>query len=146
MTRRNTNTDHTLEISSNTELLDEARTFVTDAARNFGFREEDVAKIELAVDEACTNIIKHAYRDDPSGRIRLTVSTADRTRFTVTIYDNGIGFDASHYTMPDMREYFLKPRKGGLGIVLMKRLMDEVEYDVRRGTSNAIRLIKYLHP
>ena len=144
MTTSTPHIERTLEISSRTELLEQARSFVSEAARTFGFSDDDVSNIELAVDEACTNIIKHAYRDNPDGRIRLTVSTSDDLRFTVVIHDNGVGFDATHYTMPDMREYFLKPRKGGLGIVLMKRLMDEVEYDVRQGRSNSIRLVKYL--
>lgn len=126
------------------ESLSLFRDFIAECCSRHNVPDETVFELKLAVDEACTNIIKHAYRDNPDGRIRLTVSTSDDLRFTVVIHDNGVGFDATHYTMPDMREYFLKPRKGGLGIVLMKRLMDEVEYDVRQGRSNSIRLVKYL--
>ncbi|MBE0645603.1 MAG: ATP-binding protein, partial [Bacteroidetes bacterium] len=108
------------------------RTFVSDAARHYGFGEGDVGKIELAIDEACTNIIKHAYRYNPDGVIEIRLSMQlgpnDAKKFVVEILDSGISFDSSKYTAPDMTEYFRKLRHGGLGIVLMKKLMDEIEY------------------
>ena len=148
MTKQPEHTDLVLDISSRTELLGEARVFVTEAARAFGFSADDVANIELAVDEACTNIIKHAYHNDPAGRIRLSISSTaaegQPRRFIITIFDNGIAFDSSAYRMPDLSHYLQKPRRGGLGIVLMRKLMDEVDYDNSPGASNAIRLVKYL--
>jgi serine/threonine-protein kinase RsbW len=124
------------------------RTFVSDAARQFGFGEGDVGKIELAIDEACTNIIKHAYRYNPDGIIEIRLSMqqgAEKTRkFIVEILDSGVSFDSSKYTAPDMTEYFRKLRHGGLGIVLMKKLMDEVEFGPSVGDRNTIRMIKYL--
>ena len=124
------------------------RTFVSDAARQYGFGEGDVGKIELAIDEACTNIIKHAYRYNPDGiiEIRLTMQQGPehKRKFVVEIHDSGISFDSSKYTAPDMTEYFKKLRHGGLGIVLMKKLMDEVEYGPSVGDRNTIRLVKYL--
>jgi len=141
------NSDLILEIESRTERLAEVRNFVSAAALDFGFAEEETATIALAVDEACTNIIKHAYRNNPGGRIKLGISTSAKRhpgRFTVTIVDNGLAFDSEHYKPPDMREYFRKPRKGGLGIVLIRKLMDEVEYSASPGAPNAIRLSKYL--
>ena len=129
-------------------MLSEIRTFVSEAARNFGFDEIDVGKIELAIDEACTNIIKHAYRYNPDGMIEIRISSkreqSAASPFIVEIADNGISFDSSKYTTPDMREYFRKLRHGGLGIVLMKKLMDEVEYLQTPGLRNTIRLVKYL--
>ncbi|MFA6235189.1 MAG: ATP-binding protein [Bacteroidota bacterium] len=124
------------------------RTFVSDAARQFGFGEGDVGKIELAIDEACTNIIKHAYKYNPDGiiEIRLSIQQGkEKTRkFIVEILDSGVSFDSSRYTAPDMTEYFKKLRHGGLGIVLMKKLMDEVEFGPAVGDRNTIRMIKYL--
>jgi serine/threonine-protein kinase RsbW len=140
--------DLTLEISSKTELLTEVRKFVTDAAKGFGFPDDDISNIELAVDEACTNIIKHAYRYRPDGKIRITISlsrTNDRLKkFVIRILDHGVAFDSSKYTVPDMQEYFKRLKPGGLGIVLMRKLMDEVEYDIQPGISNSIQLVKYL--
>lgn len=148
MTTANKHTIDSLRIQSKTELLSEMRTFVSDAARHFGFSESEVGKIELAIDEACTNIIKHAYKYNPDGIIEIRISSMKNeeavTKFVVEIFDSGISFDSSKYTAPDMKEYFKKLRHGGLGIVLMKKLMDEVEYGHMSGSKNSIRLVKYL--
>jgi len=136
-----------LEIHSRTELLADVRDFVTHAARQFGFDETDVGKIELAVDEACTNIIKHAYKFDPEGMIQIRIAHTNRNqkgKFAVTILDTGAVFDVRHYSKPDMKDYFAKLRKGGLGIVLMYKLMDEVEYGFSPDKKNSITLVKYL--
>ena len=149
MTNENTHNAQILQLPSRTELLNEMRRFVSDAARVFGFGETEVGKIELAIDEACTNIIKHAYRYNPDGLIEIQISSQGANnnqprKFIVEIHDNGQPFDSNHYTAPDMKEYFKKLRHGGLGIVLIKKLMDEVEYNSHAGMRNTIRLVKYL--
>ena len=148
MAPTNEHTTRSLRINSRTELLGDIRSFVAEAARGFGFDESEVGKIELAIDEACTNIIKHAYRYNPEGVIEIRVSEirddGSAPKFIVEIVDSGITFDSSKYTTPDMKEYFRKLRHGGLGIVLMKKLMDEVEYLQAPGQRNTIRLSKYL--
>ena len=147
MATTNKHTVDSLRIKSRTERLAEMRSFVSDAALRFGFGDDEVGKIELAIDEACTNIIKHAYKYNPDGIIEIRISTlkADgHTKFIVDIFDSGISFDSTRYSAPDMKEYFKKLRHGGLGIVLMKKLMDEVEYGQMVGEKNTIRLVKYL--
>lgn len=150
MTTHTPHIDRTLEINSRTDLLGSVRTFVTRAAAEYGFDGDDVNAIELAVDEAITNIIKHAYKYDPDGVIRVVVSTQEngegRGRFTVSISDTGISFDTARYHAPDMAEYFRTLRRGGLGIVLMNKLMDEVIYDIHPGSANHLRLVKYRPP
>ncbi len=133
----------TLHIESRTERLIAVREFVSDEAREFGFTDEDVSKIALAVDEACTNIIKHAYRFDPNRDITVTVKSKNGA-FEITIHDSGAGFDPSRLQAPDMKDYFSNYRKGGLGVYLMKRLMDKVEYEIKPGKRNEVRLTKYL--
>jgi serine/threonine-protein kinase RsbW len=133
----------TLHIESRTEHLIAVRDFVSDAAREFGFQDDDVNKIALAVDEACTNIIKHAYRFDPDKDITVTIRPHDAS-FEVSIQDSGTGFDPMRLHTPDMQDYFSHFRKGGLGVYLMKRLMDKVEYEIDPGKRNEVRLTKYL--
>lgn len=135
--------EQTLTISSRTEELMEVREFVSRAAVGFGFPEEEVSKIALAVDEACTNIIKHAYRQNPGNTIKITVVGND-TAFEVVIRDHGASFDPSDVHSPDMKEYLTQFRRGGLGVYLMKTLMDKVEYDMRPGVENSVRLVKFL--
>lgn len=126
------------------------RLFIADYARRSGIGEDDIAKIELAVDEACTNIIKHAYRFEPDRQILINVSVAkaneETKKFVVRITDHGTPFDATQYHDPDMAEYFKSFRVGGLGIILMKKLMDEVSYDTKPGKPNQVTLVKYFSP
>ena len=133
----------TLHIESRTERLIAVRDFVSEDARAFGFTDEDVSRIALAVDEACTNIIKHAYSFDPNRNISVRVKSRNGT-FEITIRDTGSGFNPSLVHAPDMKDYFSHYRKGGLGVYLMKSLMDKVEYEIHPGKRNEVRLTKYL--
>jgi serine/threonine-protein kinase RsbW len=133
----------TLKIDSRTDRLIIVREFVSDAAREFGFGEDDVSKISLAVDEACTNVIKHAYGFDSSKSLTVTV-VPGKDFLEFLIRDNGKGFDPSKVSTPDMKEYLSHFRKGGLGVYLMKKLMDVVEYQLLPGQKNEVRLVKYL--
>jgi serine/threonine-protein kinase RsbW len=130
-------------IPSQTDRLKEVRDFVSNIARQFGFGEDDVNKIVLAVDEACTNIIKHAYGYRKSHSIKLSIQTQG-TAFEVTITDQGRPFDPSDIPQPNMKEYLSHFKKGGLGMYLMKTVMDKVEYDFKPGPVNCVRLTKYL--
>jgi len=133
----------TKRILSRTDNLSEVREFVGDAARAFGFKEEDAANIILAVDEACTNIIKHAYQYATDKEIEVTLLQSPGT-FEIRIYDSGRSFDPSTIRQPDLKEHIGHRRRGGLGVYLMKKLMDKVEYNFHRGKRNEVRLIKYL--
>lgn len=133
----------TINIESRTERLIAVREFVSGAARDFGFNDEEISKIALAVDEACTNVIKHAYRFDPTKKITVTVKRQNGA-FEVSITDTGKKFNPSGVQQPDMKEYLSHYRRGGLGVYLMKSLMDKVEYDIKPGKKNMVRLIKYL--
>ena len=132
-----------LTIQSKTAELNKVREFVSAAAQEFGFSDEEVSTIALAVDEACTNVIKHAYKYDSSRSLSITINP-DKKRFEVLVTDTGLQFDPDGLQTPDMREYIAHLRKGGLGVYLMKNLMDEVEYQIEPGRKNEVRLIKYL--
>jgi serine/threonine-protein kinase RsbW len=131
-----------LKIESRTERLIEVRDFVSTAAREFGFTDEEVSKIALAIDEACTNIIKHAYQHDPSQHIAITIRGSGGT-FEVLISDQGRQFNPSSIPSPVMKEYLSHFRRGGLGVYLMRSLMDNVEYSILPG-KNEVRLTKHL--
>jgi serine/threonine-protein kinase RsbW len=132
-----------LLITSQTNNLILVRDFITDAAKNFGFREEDINKITLAVDEACTNIIKHAYEYKPDRPIEISVKM-DNNKFVVLIKDEGKNFEPSSIILPNVKEHIKQYKVGGLGIYLMKSLMDEVKYKIVPGLHNEVTLVKYL--
>ena len=116
-----------LRIASRTDKLSDVREFVSDAARHFGFDEEAVNKIALAVDEACTNVIKHAYEYASNRHIDVTIRAAEGNLEIVITHD-GKSFDPQTIRPPDMTEYLTHYRHGGLGMHLMRSLMDKVEY------------------
>ena len=132
-----------LRIPSQTANLQVIRNFVSDVAKSVGFENKDIGKIELAVDEACTNVIEHAHHQDTKQDIDVAVKI-DYDKFTVVITDHGKGFKPEDVDIPDMNRYLAELRVGGLGIYLMKHLMDEVEYHTQPGVSNEVRMVKYL--
>ncbi len=130
-------------VLSRTDHLLEVRDFVSDAARQFGFSEEDVANIVLAVDEACTNIIKHAYQYAPDKEISIAIHRNNGT-FEVKIKDRGKSFNPDVLRAPDLKRNLSHHRRGGLGVYLMRKLMDKVEYNFSDDTNNEVSLVKYL--
>ncbi|RPI06732.1 MAG: ATP-binding protein [Ignavibacteriae bacterium] len=139
----NTQTGHkSKRILSRTDHLLEVREFVGDEARAFGFSEEDASNIVLAVDEACTNIIKHAYQYATDKEIEVSIVPQHRS-FEIRIFDSGRSFDPSTIRQPDLKEHIGHHKRGGLGVYMMKRLMDKVEYNFHKGKRNEVRLIKF---
>jgi len=130
-------------IESRTDNLLEVRDFVLRAAREFGFSEEEASKIVLAVDEACTNVIKHAYQFAPDREIEIVIQPV-KDRMQITVIDDGKSFNPSVAKLPDLKQHLSHYRRGGLGIYLMRTLMDKVEYKYAPGKKNEVRLTKYL--
>lgn len=132
-----------LLVKSTTDNLAVIRDFVKSAANQSGFSEDTSGKIILAVDEACTNIIKHAYKYSPEGNIFIKIKFND-PKFSISITDEGSHFDPKIVPEPDLQEYYKQKRVGGLGMFLIKKLMDEVNYSTLSGNKNQVILVKYL--
>jgi serine/threonine-protein kinase RsbW len=134
---------NTKTILSKTDNLSHVRKFIEAEARSFGFSDEDISNIVLAVDEACTNIIKHAYRYASDKEIEISVFRNKHT-FEIRIKDSGKPFDPSAVLPLDLKKYIGNRQRGGLGVYLMRRLMDKVEYSFVPGKKNEVCLVKYL--
>jgi serine/threonine-protein kinase RsbW len=132
-----------LKIPSITENLQMIREFVLKIAAKTGFNEETQEQIALAVDEACTNVIKHAHHHDARRLMDIQIKT-DTSKMIITITDKGRGFDITKLKDPDVEKYIRESRHGGLGIYLIKTLMDEVDYEFNPGVKNQVQLTKYL--
>jgi serine phosphatase RsbU (regulator of sigma subunit)/anti-sigma regulatory factor (Ser/Thr protein kinase)/transposase len=121
--------------------LDGIRRFVQETSRNTTLTTKDVNSILLAIEEACTNVIRHAYLYG-AGTIRVHIAVAsDRVIFS--IYDRGRSFDFERAGAPDLNRYVQTGRKGGLGIYLIRKIMDEVDYRTI-GDENRLRMTKRL--
>ncbi len=131
----------TLAVTSSLRHLRQVRRFVVRHATNADFSDDAVEAFKLAVDEACTNIIKHAYEGKSGHKVEITI-IVDPSCFTVRICDDGKPFDASTYSEPQLRLLTKQRRSGGLGVHIIRRLMDQVEYRTRDG-KNEICLVKY---
>jgi serine/threonine-protein kinase RsbW len=133
-----------LTVKSITNNLSIIRDFVYNAATGIGFPSDVIDNIILAVDEACTNIIKHAYKSYPEGEITVKLRYADK-KFTIVIMDHGVPFKPETVPDPDLQTYYRQHRVGGLGMYLMKSLMDEVKYVSVPGKYNQVLLSKNLN-
>jgi serine/threonine-protein kinase RsbW len=123
------------------EFLDEIREFVGDIARKGGFGEKDVYNIQLATDEAASNIIEHAYEGIPNGVLDMSCGM-DEDAIRIILIDYGLPFDPSAIPMPDLKADLSDRKIGGLGIFLMRKLMDEVQYEPRADKSNVLSMMK----
>lgn len=132
-----------LIVSSSTDNLSVIRDFIRAAADKAGLSLEVIGKITLAVDEACTNVIKHAYNYSPDGEIIIT-ATSKNSKFIITITDFGKSFNPDTIPEPNLKESIKQKRVGGLGMFLMRKLMDEVEYKSSPKKTNRVTLVKYL--
>jgi serine/threonine-protein kinase RsbW len=98
-----------------------------------------IGDIKLAVDEACSNVIRHAYKGDTEKKILLKYKVTKRS-FRLTIEDNGIKANIENMKGRDLDD--IKP--GGLGIHFIKRVFDVFELDEKKKTGNKLILVKYL--
>ena len=140
-----------LEIQAPGEVrsLGHIRKAVADLAHTIGFPEDEVAKVEMAVDEACSNVVKHAYapdkqwcwRHDPE--IRLEIRTEDG-RLVIEINDHGQKFDFAGYQPASIQARINDMKTSGYGIFIMRQFMDEVQYHSSDQEGNTLRLVKYL--
>ena len=99
--------------------------------------------LKLVADEACVNIIQHGYQSDPAGQITVSVA-ADATRVVITIHDRARPFDLNAVPIPDIISDWETRQIGGLGVYLIQKLVDHVEYVSDPATGNCLTLTKWL--
>lgn len=130
-------------ITSSTKNLSTVRNFVEHKAVELGFDSNIVNQIILSVDEACTNIIKYTHRFDENEKIEVKIDIKEH-EFRIILKYSGNDFDPNKMSEPDMHEYFDHFRVGGLGIPMMKKFMNKVEYSHKSPNQNSLILIKNL--
>jgi len=131
----------TVQFAAKFEYLDEIREFVGGIARAGGFTDKDVYNIQLATDEAASNIIEHAYEKISNGVLELSCGVRDDL-ITIILIDHGESFDPSEIPLPDLKADLSNRKIGGLGIFLMRKLMDDVHYEAKLDKSNVLTMTK----
>lgn len=125
--------------------LEELREFIREKAVSYGFPDNVAYNIALAVDEACTNLIRYTFKDDNTQKICIHIDTDDE-EFTVEITDKGSPFNPETVPPVDMVQYRSSYKKGGLGIHIMRSVMDEIIYQpsTKKNPINILKLKKVL--
>ncbi len=116
-----------LIIPSQTRYLNLVTGLAKRAALVAGLDDATAAKVSIAVDEAVTNVILHAYHGEGEHSVELELRFTEEA-LEIHIWHSGQGIRGDQLVLPDPREYIKHPRKGGLGLLLMSRFMDEVQF------------------
>jgi len=128
------------QISVNAELkqLKRVINFIAAEIKKTNYEHDTQNKIEMAVEEIFTNIVNYAYEKE-AGKVNIAVSAADG--FKITFEDNGKPFNPAEYPPPNLEKPIKDREIGGLGIYIVKQIMDKVEY-TRENDKNILKISK----
>jgi len=116
--------------------------YISECAENFGLSSRDIHKVELAIEEVVVNIVKYSKSEESNSIIKVTV-IGDSEKLQIKIEDNGVPFNPLDYGEPALNTSILERQIGGLGIFLVKKMVDNVEYE-RIGNKNVLTLVKFV--
>lgn len=128
-----------LSLPADPEHLEALLEFVNGQAQAAGLEPHDLYRVDLAAEEVLTNIVKYAYPQG-GGQVRVDCGVAGQS-FVMEFRDQGQPFDPLAAAAPDLAEDLRQRPVGGLGIHLVRQVMDQVSYQ-RQGDTNLLRLAK----
>ncbi len=132
-----------LKLYCDTHQLAGLRAFLQDFLMKTPLSEIDQHQVTLAVEEVCANLIIHSHDCNPKEFIEIQLKrNEDGLVFEIT--DSGFGFNILEYQEPEISQVIKARRKGGLGIMLVKKIMDKIEFE-SSGKQNICRLFKNLN-
>ena len=123
------------------EHLDAIRDFVGEAATQAGFSSQDVYSVQLATDEACSNVIEHAYKDTSGGDIEVTCEV-NPGEVKIIIHDHGVQFDMGKVKKPNLSRRLEDREIGGLGVYFIYKLMNDVQFVSTKKEGNTLTMVK----
>ena len=123
------------------EQLDSMRAFALQAASEYSFSSNETYKIELAMDEACSNIIDHAYSGEGKGPIFIQADLHPE-RLVFTLEDHGQPFNPAAVPEPDLVSPLEQRKERGLGLYTMRAVMDEVRFEFPQPGVNRLIMVK----
>lgn len=133
--------NYKFKVGCNIENLKNVRDFIRGALKNHAISELEISEIVLALDEMCSNLIIHAHNCNPDDLFELNIQIEKEKPLVFELIDDGTVFDINEFTTPGIDSIIHQKRKGGLGIRLVKSIMDKVEYQKYEGR-NICRLVK----
>ena len=121
------------KIGCSLENLKGMRDFIRKSLRSHVVSDVELNEIILALDEMCSNLIIHAHQCNPDHHLELFIQVPEKRKLVFEIMDDAVMFDINRFHEPDIDNLIHDKRKGGLGIRLVKSIMDEVHYSTRDG-------------
>jgi len=133
--------DYYYSIGCSLNNLKGIRDFIRQSLNGHGVSDVVTNEIVLAIDEMCSNLMIHAHQCNPDDILELHVSVPKKGSLVFEIVDDGGLFDINEFREPNLENLVHEKRKGGLGIRLVKSIMDNIEY-LHKGKKNICRLTK----
>jgi len=132
---------YTYKVGCSTENLRGIRDFIRESLNYHGVSDLEISEMVLAIDEMCSNLMIHAHHCNPDDLFELHIDVDRNNPIVFEIIDDGSVFDINKFHEPEIGNIIHDKRKGGLGIRLVKSIMDKVEYENSAGR-NICRLQK----
>jgi len=133
--------NYKVKIGYSIENLKEVRDFIRISLKNHHISDLEISEIVLALDEMCSNLMIHSHHCNPDDLFELNIHVERDHPLVFELIDDGTVFDINHFATPALDSIVNEKRKGGLGIRLVKSIMDKIEYK-KSGEKNVCRLSK----
>jgi len=129
---------YTLRLPAKLESLETVRSFVLQTIKDWNITQEIVSKIELVLEEVLTNIINYAYPTG-EGDVEVQCTLMNKDKLCFVIQDWGNPFNPLTENSPDLSTDLFERKIGGLGIFLVRKMVDELDYQREEG-KNILKL------
>lgn len=130
-----------LTVPGRFEYLATIADFIAETGHDADYDQDMIFHVQMAVDEACSNVIEHAYQGQDKGDITLSCD-CKKEEWVIAISDTGRSFDPDSVPEPDLDASLEDIKTGGLGLYFMRQLMDEVEFSFDEKKGNKLRMVK----
>jgi serine/threonine-protein kinase RsbW len=134
---------NSIQVACDKHNLQQLRRFVADRLGDYAISPNQVDMLVLAMDEVCTNIMVHSHQCNPNDLLELSIwlESENRLIFEVQDYAPNCNFDPANYKTPDIKQIISEKRNGGMGLILVKKIMDEMKTE-KRGIYNVYQFWK----
>ena len=136
--------NYVYKVGCSIENLKGVRDFIRGALKKHNVPDLEISEIVLALDEMCSNLMIHAHHCNPDDLFELHIQIDNSNPIVFELVDDGTVFDINQFHEPALDNIIHEKRKGGLGIRLVKSIMDKIEYQKSSG-KNVCRLTKAVH-
>jgi len=133
-----------IDLKSDLLNLAKAREFISQKAREYGASESDITKIEISCDEWSANIIEHALGNGADKGFSIEVNY-DNNKLFIIYNHKGERFNPIEQEDVNLDDHFSESKERGLGIYIMREMMDEIHYEYIDNKINKLTLVKYLN-